>query len=278
MRIDDFFSDDGDVVGYRALREELLRALRPGPLPGHDDVEVAATLARLIHQDLESYGTGGGEAMNPEGIRLAILSLRAVVDRLGVGGFDLPFRDYASFRTWWVQKDAHGSWQARRDLLEGLFGGLHSTLEELEQRSLASSLVDPISPRGHTGWAAVDVEVTELRRHFLNARTAQDYRNVGNDCVSVTEALSREVYVSERHLRSGEAEPPVSSTKIRLERVVEDAAPGPDSAAIRKMARAAIELAQHVKHSTTPTRRDAGIAADAVIQLANILRRLQAVE
>jgi len=29
-----------------------------------------------------------------------------------------------------------------------------------------------------------------------------------------------------------------------------------------------------VKHRTTPTRRDAGIAADAVILLANILRRL----
>ena len=32
--------------------------------------------------------------------------------------------------------------------------------------------------------------------------------------------------------------------------------------------------AQHIKHSETPTRREAGIAADAVIQLANLLRRL----
>jgi hypothetical protein len=51
-------------------------------------------------------------------------------------------------------------------------------------------------------------------------------------------------------------------------------APGPDNATLRRLTRSAIDYAQHVKHSQTPTRREAGIAADAVIQLANILRRL----
>lgn len=36
-----------------------------------------------------------------------------------------------------------------------------------------------------------------------------------------------------------------------------------------------VELAHRVKHGETPTRRDAGIASDAVILLANILRRLE---
>jgi hypothetical protein len=35
-----------------------------------------------------------------------------------------------------------------------------------------------------------------------------------------------------------------------------------------------IELAHSVKHSTAPSRREAGITADAVILLANILRRV----
>jgi hypothetical protein len=34
-------------------------------------------------------------------------------------------------------------------------------------------------------------------------------------------------------------------------------------------------FAQEVKHDTAPTRRDAGIAADPVIMLANLLRRLE---
>ena len=112
----------------------------------------------------------------------------------------------------------------------------------MEQQALASSLVDPISPHARTGWSAVDTEVSELRRHFLNARTPQDYRNVGQDCVVVTESLSRQVYDPNRHLREGEEELPVAKTKERIGRFVEDAAPGPDNAALRKVARAVIEL------------------------------------
>lgn len=151
---------------------------------------------------------------------------------------------------------------------------MHEQLAAIEQQALRSSLVQPITRHARTGWVGVDVEIAELRRHFLHARTSQDYRNVGNDCVSVTEVLSRQVYDASRHLRDGESEPPVASTKQRLERFVEDSAGGQDNAALRKLARAAIEFAQHVKHSSTPTRREAGIAADAVIQLANLLRRL----
>jgi hypothetical protein len=43
---------------------------------------------------------------------------------------------------------------------------------------------------------------------------------------------------------------------------------------LRKLARSAIDFTQRVKHNPTSTRRDAGIAADSVILLANTLRRL----
>lgn len=38
----------------------------------------------------------------------------------------------------------------------------------------------------------------------------------------------------------------------------EDTATGPENAALRKLARSAIEFAQRVRHSPTSTRRDAG--------------------
>jgi hypothetical protein len=179
-----------------------------------------------------------------------------VLARLGIDRFKIPFRDHEGFYNYWIKEGAYGSWQARRDLLVGIFDGLHDALGLREDKALASSLVQPISPHARTGWAAVDAEISELRRHFLRARTPQDYRAVGLACVAVTEELSRQVYDSARNLREGESEPPVANTKQRLERVVEDAAPGPDNAALRKLARSAIEYAQHVKHSTTPTRRE----------------------
>jgi len=259
----------------RRVNDELMAELRQRPLGDRTDIEVAVPLARLVHDELQVYGTSGGNELNDDQMREALQALRAVVRRLGINDFDVPFRDLSSFRDWWVKNGAYGSWQARRDLLFDIFDSLHDRLADMEQETLASSLVEPISPHARTGWAAVDTEISELRRHFLSARTPQDYRAVGLDCVSVTEALSAQVYDPARNLREGEEEPPVANTKQRLDRFVEDAAPGPDNAALRKLARSSIEFAQHVKHSTTPTRREAGIAADAVIQLANLLRRLE---
>jgi hypothetical protein len=232
-------------------------------------------LARLIHDELEMFGTGGGNEMDNTQMREALMALRVILDRLGLDEEPIPFSDLDTFRTWWINNGAHGNYQARRNLLHGVFDPIHDRLADIEQQSLTSTLIDPISPHARTGWSGVDTEVSELRRHFQSARTPQDYRNVGHDCVSVTEALSRHAYKAETHLRDGEEEPPVANTKQRLDRVVEDALPGSDNAALRKLARSTIEFAQHVKHSDTPTRREAGIAADSVIQLANIFRRLE---
>lgn len=255
------------------VRVDLLEAVRLRPLPDRSDVEVGVALARLLHDDLEAYGTRGGERMDDAQCRLAVQALQHVTERLGLE-FRLPFRDFTSFRTWWMQYDAYGSWQARRDLLGGLFDVLRDRLAERELAQMRSSLASPVSPHGRTGWPAVDSEIEEMRRHFAVERTPQDHRAVGLGCVAITEAISATVYRHDMHGHSGEAEPPVAKTKQRIEAFVASAAPGPKNAALRKLVRAVIEFAQEVKHSNTPTRRDAGVAADAVILVANVLRRL----
>lgn len=274
VRPDDFFKDELDPFGFgtsRTLDHALLVSLRRGPSPGGTpDRELIVALARLVHDELEAFGTAGSEQLSEAEIRDALLALRAVAKRLGVGELAaIPFRDYGTFKSYWLRNDAYGSWQARRDLLNTIFDPIHDQLIEIESVSSASSLARPVSPRGRTGWPKVDEELAEIRRHFELARTPQDYRNVGNDAVTVTEALSRQVYNAAKHLRDGEEQPAVGKTKQRLERFVDIALSGSDSAATRKLVRASIEVAQEVKHRETPTRRDAGLAADAVILLAN---------
>lgn len=83
-----------------------------------------------------------------------------------------------------------------------------------------------------------------MRRHFRAARTEQDYSNVGNDAVAALEALSAASYEHARHGEPGVDEPPIPSTKARLGRVVEVELPGSENAELRKVVRAAIELAQ----------------------------------
>lgn len=278
MRPDDFFYDAvDDPLGFggsaRRFQREMVDALRRGPLPDVPDVESAVALTRLAHDELEAYGTSGDESLSNGDMREVLVALRAVTQRLGLD-FSLPFRDFTTFRSYWIRNEASGSWQARRDILSDLFDRLHDELTDLETSALTSSLAGAVSPRGRTGWSTLDNEIAELRRHFRAATTPQDYRNVGNDCVIITEALSRTVYRADTHLRPGEEEPPVANTKQRLDRFIEHSLPGADNAPLRKLARATIEMAQAVKHRSTPTRREAGVAADAVILLANLLRRI----
>lgn len=252
----------------------MLEGLRSNALPNLSDLEVAVPLATLLHDELERYGTDGSQVLAEAGMRTSLLALKAVIARLNLTNIEIPFRDFGSFRTYWSRNNAYGSWQARRNLLSDIFGPIHEQLAARENASRAASLAEPVSSHLNVGWPEIDEEVDELRRHFRNAQTAQDYRAVGLDCIAVTEALSAKVYEASRHLRDGELEPPISNTKQRLERFVEVEAQGADNAALRKLARAVIEFSQQVKHSGTPTRMEAGIAADGVILLANMLRRL----
>ena len=94
MRPDDFFihPDPGpfgdlDPVVFNI---DLIREIRSGPISDADDVEVAVALARLVHDELEAFGTGGGEELEDGAMREAILALRAVTDRLGIVNLDIP--------------------------------------------------------------------------------------------------------------------------------------------------------------------------------------------
>ncbi|WP_157557822.1 hypothetical protein [Intrasporangium oryzae] len=261
------------VVGD-SLDEERLRALMVRPDPKHSDVEVSLALMDLVRDDLHKSGTEGGQLLADAEMRTAIRALESVTARAGYE-FKLPFRDHAGWRAWWNRNGAHGSWQARRNLLSDLFDDTYAKLMAAQDRALASTLALPVSPHERLGWHEVDTEIGELRRHFRTASTPQDYRAIGNDCVHLTEALSRQVYDHATHTPAGEEEPPFPKTKIRLERYIEHRLPGPENAQMRAMARAVINVAQGVKHGGSPSRTEAGIVADAVILLANMLRRLE---
>ena len=250
-----------------------LDALRARPDPTYNDIEVALALMDLVHSELMASGTSGSQRLDDGDLRLAIRTLEQVTARCGQP-FKLPFRDHSSWRTWWNKNGAYGSWQARRELLSNLFDIPTASLMAAQDRVLDSTLAEAVSHHDQVGWPAVDTEIGELRRHFRGATTPQDYRAVGNDCVHLVEALSRQVYDHSLHTPGGEGEPPVQKTKLRIERYIEHAIAGPENKALRAFARGTIELSQGVKHSGSPTRTEAGITADAVILLANMLRRL----
>ncbi|MFZ0121073.1 MAG: hypothetical protein WAN20_09275 [Pseudonocardiaceae bacterium] len=159
-------------------------------------------------------------------------------------------------------------------MLDELFDPLTAQIARVEQ-DLYEDLAYPVSPRSATGWPDVDTEIKELRRRFASCSTPQDYRSLGTYCMGVIESVSRVAYKPELHVRDGETELPPDKTKLRLDRVVEMALPGRRNEELRSLAKAAVTAAHRVKHGTAPSRMVSGITCDAVILMANIIRRLE---
>ncbi|PJK19437.1 hypothetical protein [Mycolicibacterium goodii] len=280
MGPEDFFEETetispwtGEPTITTKLRKDILNELRAGPAAGTDDLDAVIALTHLVWDELSAFGTDGRNSLDDKEIALAQRALTATLSRIGIS-LTFPWRDFNTFKAHWLRNGCSGSWQARRDLLNELFAPAQVELDRQEEAQFRAVNAEAVSPHTKTGWPKVDEELTELRRRFRTATTTQDYRDVGNRAVAVLEALSRTIYDPAVHLRDGETEPPADRTKQRLGRYVEDSLAGKDNEAIRGVANKVIELAHGVKHSTAPTRREAGITADSVIMLANILRRV----
>ena len=138
MRSADFFSDvevENPFLSYpevkQTLNTELLKSLRSGPLPDTSDISAAEGLLDLVQDELTAYGTDSTNELNDNQIALAIRTLEAVAGRLGIL-LKMPFRNFTAFRTYWVRNDGYGSWQARRDIVNGLLEPCRAELAEFE--------------------------------------------------------------------------------------------------------------------------------------------------
>ncbi len=279
---DDFFVESADSGPWGTpsvdLCVDLLDRLRAGAgaVSGSDDLDVAIALTGLVWDELKACGTDGATRLDDKQIALAQRALKATLQRIDIE-LDFPWRDFESFKTYWIKNDCSGSWQARSVLLEEFFGPVLQKLDKLEEAQFRAVNAEAVSPHTKTGWPKVDAELTELRRRFRTAATTQDYRDTGNRAVAVLGAISRTVYDPAVHVREGETELSPDKTKLRISRYVEDSLAGKGNEAIPAVVVKTIELAHSVKHSAEPTRREAGIVADSVIMLANILRRVDQV-
>ena len=133
----EFFTTEQDTSPWGTgevtrLHTELLDQLATAPSSTWSDLEVAKALAELSHDEYQKYGTRGSELDNAEARKL-LTTLKAVLARIGMRSVDFGFRDFESFRSFWIRKGASGDggWQARRDLLADLFNPIHDRLEAL---------------------------------------------------------------------------------------------------------------------------------------------------
>lgn len=280
LRADDFFETaEGTPPLYletHTFRSDFALNLIAGKVEGISDLESADVTVRLLHSELERYGTSGGNRIQQDSdVELLFRLARAACKRLAIEFPRLPFRTFNGFYTFWKKEGMSGSYAARRNYLEDVFHPIEDGIDGLQLRALDENLAEPISPWLRTGWPTVDREISDLRQRFDAARSPQDYAAVGTACVRILEAIGDAAFEPKKHLLPGETVvPPRDKTKDRLGRVVLVALSGSEAEEIRGLVNAAVKVAHRVKHKATPSRREAGMAADAVILVANLVRRL----
>ena len=283
MRPGDLLEDTNDGSdGYNGvvleLRRDLLHAALINTVEGYDDLDLLLCLVRLLHQELQSTIIGSwprAEISDTADQRLLFRALQRVSRRNKIDLPLLEYRDYDEFRYFILH---HYGPEPDEVKIHKYLGSIFNPIEDLiykrQDDIWESELALPISPHGGTGWKRVDDEILEMRRQFRDARSEQAHSSIGNSCNRILLFLSEAAFVPDRHLSAGEELPPVNKTKNRFDMIINHELVGPNQAELRKLVRAAVELAEAVKHGTSPSRSDAGIAADSVIMLVNILRRI----
>lgn len=254
------------------LNKQLLETIKRGEFIAASTLSVANDLLSLVWDEYQKYGTEG-TALPEADIVLAQKTLVSVLNRLTIP-IDIPWRDFSTFRTYWVRHGASGSWQARREILLDLFAPVQKELDRREALQEKGVSALPITSHKNLGWEIVDTKLDALRVRFANAQTSEDYSDVGNRAMAVFEALGDAVTDTLRDQEEGLDFIPRGETKRRFDRYIERFAVGSEEARLRKLVRSAIEFSQDVKHSENTPRRNAGMAADSVILVSHLLRRL----
>jgi hypothetical protein len=262
-----------DVEAMNAAADiERLEAIRRGASTVHDR-EGAEELVDQVEGLLRDVGEGTRIDTVNDDYKRRVRALRAVLRRLGIDHTN-PYDDLWRFYESWGSRGL-SSYASRRAYAAELYAPVRRALEDLEFQAL----VDPVGAH-LTGWVPVDEHVAKLRARFRIARDARDYNAVGLLCTTTLQVLGRLVFHAATHLPEGEREPGPDDAKRRIGFYVDAVTRGRGRAfaEIRKLVDPTARLAEAVKHAAEPTRVEAGIAADATIQLVNLLRRVSELE
>jgi hypothetical protein len=234
-----------------------------------DDRHGAVRLVDDVEDLLQRVGSGTRiDDVNDE-YRATYRALAAVLHRLGIAHTN-PYRDLWRFYQSWEEKQL-STYASRRVYASELYEPVRLELDKLEW----ARLVEPIAG-WPTSWAGIDSRIQELREAYSIARSPNDCKAIGLRVGALLQALGRHVFDPARHLPAGETEPSSDDAKRWIGLYVDTATRGRGDiyAEVRKLANATMRLAEAVKHAPEPSRIEAGIAADAGIQLANLVRRI----
>ncbi len=239
-------------------------------MPVPDLSAVDALIDELERQAalLTTVATGGADFRNKHLQREYKERRRRLVDALEERGLAYPFpwQDLPQWHGYWTGKNLR-TWHERRVAIQER---VDPTLDMLEQQRSGLRVSDPGS--GALTWADLDARVDELIAELDGSSSRDDLQDVGR--------RSREILIDCAQLLAdpslvpaGQAPPKAADAKAWLELFLAARASGSHRDALRRLIRAAWDLAQTVTHGNTD-QVEAFAAAQATVLIVRTLQAL----
>lgn len=142
MKPNDLLTSPAGLWDRPELQADLVEKLARGTAISVVDVDAAEVLAQLLQDDFMAFGTDGGQALSEPEVRVVLRALRAVTARLGIE-VDVPWRDFGSFKAYWLSHDGYGSWAARRHMVSEAFNPILTKIYALQDLGPTGEIARP---------------------------------------------------------------------------------------------------------------------------------------
>lgn len=235
------------------------------------DTEAAEMLVDGVSGVMVSVATGGPEIKTVDAAyKREHRALSAVLKRLSIA-YPNKFADLWTWHGRWSQGDMP-KYSDRRSFIAALFAPVREGIADQERAT--HELAKGVGGDEATSWPQIDAQLVRLQRLFREAKDGDAYNGVGLQCMKVLTSLGHVVFDASRDLPAGKEEPGRDDAKARIAYFLSRIVPGEQGEQIRKLVNAAYAQANTAKHRQTPTRIDAGVAANATALLISTLRLL----
>ena len=178
-----------------------------------------------------------------------------------------PFEDLWAWYGRWTSGDLP-NYRSRREYVPTLYRGL------LEDLAGAPPLAPSEPSREPTGWEKVDRQVDKIISSLEKATDEtheEEYQAVGLFCRECLISLAQAVFDPSKHTPTDGTQPSKTDAYRMLEAYFSTEFPGSENEALRRHAKASLNLANHLQHKRTAKHKDAALCSEATRTVVNIV-------
>lgn len=120
-----------------------------------------------------------------------------------------------------------------------------------------------------TLWEKVDRTLGEAKIHLKNASTEEQYQAIGVFCRETLITLAQIVYDPSKHLTEDNVRPSKTDAKRMLSAYFSHELAGSSNEAVRRQAKATLDVANSLQHKRTAKYKDAALCVEATTTVVN---------